>query len=232
MEPHVLLAQLRALLADVPSFENFSASSGPQLAWLGRAHALVARWNRLEAITVSTATDFLGLAATRDTNVAKILGVLNRAVADLELRVASAKGHAFGPGALYDFFTALRDVLGTAERQVLVVDPYIDASVFDAYLSAVRKGVVVRMLVRSAGTDLIPAADRFRAQFGAALEIRTSHAFHDRAVFIDGPVCWVIGQSIKDAAKSMPTYLAPLSADIAEAKLAEYERVWHEARSV
>jgi hypothetical protein len=38
-----------------------------------------------------------------------------------------------------------------------------------------------------------------------------------------------MGQSIKDAANAKPTYLVPLSADIAKLKFAFYEAIWQKA---
>ena len=52
---------------------------------------------------------------------------------------------------------------------------------------------------------------------------------HDRVIFIDEYVCWLIGQSIKDAAKAKPTYLVPLPPDVVSDKLSNYENIWKNA---
>jgi len=59
-----------------------------------------------------------------------------------------------------------------------------------------------------------------------------SNQLHDRLFFVDGDVCWVLGQSIKDAAVKKATYLAPLSPDVAASKLTLYEDVWRQARAI
>jgi len=51
-------------------------------------------------------------------------------------------------------------------------------------------------------------------------------------LFLDGRSCWVIGQSIKDAAKSKPTYLAPLDAPTTDLKSSEYEKIWNSAKTL
>jgi uncharacterized protein (UPF0303 family) len=51
-------------------------------------------------------------------------------------------------------------------------------------------------------------------------------------VFIDYDVCWVLGQSIKDAAAKKATYLAPLSPDVSSTKLGLYEDVWKQASAI
>jgi hypothetical protein len=42
----------------------------------------------------------------------------------------------------------------------------------------------------------------------------------------------VLGQSIKDAAKTKPTYLAPLASDAAQLKKADYEQIWSAASPI
>ncbi len=229
MEPHVLLNQLKSLLVRAPDFKNYSPGSIEYHEWLGKASALVTRWNNIESIGFKTAADFLGLQGNRDYNIGQIFGILHRAVADLELQLPADKGQAFGPGAIYDFFKALNVVLASAQNSLLIADPYMDDTVFDTYLSSVPKGIGVRLLVGKYTAKVKPAAEKFVAQYGALLEVRNSGAFHDRLIFVDNDVCWVLGQSIKDAAASRPTYLAPLSPDVAIPKLSDYEQIWLKA---
>lgn len=232
MEPHLLLSRIKALLVSAPSFATYSPTSYEHLAWLGRAHALTSQWDRAEACMLKTAANFLSSPAMREINIAQIFGALHRAVAEMELSLPAETGQAFGPGAVYDFFKELNALMASASASLLVIDAFIDDSVFDAYLSSVPKGVVIRLLTRKASPNLKQAIEKFNAQHGAAIEARASHAFHDRVVFVDGSDCWVVGQSIKDAAKSMPTYLAPLSPDIATGKLADYEVIWKQAQPI
>jgi hypothetical protein len=161
-----------------------------------------------------------------------MLGTVHRALADLELRVSRDGGHAFGAGAVYDFFKALSKLLSSAQTSLLILDPYMDALVFDEYLSKTSPGVGIRLLVGKASADLRAAATRFNAQQQSTVEVRSSKSIHDRAIFIDGQVCWVLGQSIKDAAVKKDTYLAPLSPDVADIKLVHYEHLWSEASVV
>lgn len=232
MEPHILLSRIKALLAAAPSFATYSPSSPEHLAWLAKAHALVNQWNPLEAVSVKTAADFLSSPAMREINIAQIFGTLHRAAADLELKLSVETGQAFGPGAVYDFFKALNALVASASSSLLIADPFIDDTVFDAYLSAAPKGVGIRLLARKTSPNLKQALEKLAAQHGVAIEARASQAFHDRVVFVDGTDCWVLGQSIKDAAKSMPTYLAPLSPDVATGKLADYEGLWSKATPI
>lgn len=70
------------------------------------------------------------------------------------------------------------------------------------------------------------ATSTFIKQCGGTLEIRESNNLHDRVVIVDNSACWVLGQSIKDAAKQKATYLAPLAPDVACQKIEVYRKIW------
>jgi len=59
MEPQILLAKLRALLERAPNFETYSPNSKEHQMWLGQAHALVSRWNKIEGISFKSNCNFL-----------------------------------------------------------------------------------------------------------------------------------------------------------------------------
>ena len=232
MEPQILLAQIRGLLARAPSFADYKPTSAKHQEWLGQAHARVHRWNAHEGSSFRFAADALAGQLMRDHSLATVFGILNRAVADLELQLPASSAQAFGPGAVYDFFKALNSVISSAQSSLLIVDPYMDDTIFDAYLSAVPKTVTIRLLVEGYSVKVKPAAQRFSAQNGNPIEARRSPAFHDRVIFVDASECWVLGMSIRKAAESKPTYLAPLSPDIAALKLTHYEQVWSNATAI
>ena len=64
MEPAILLAQLRALIERAPDLDAYSPASREHHIWLAQAHALIQRWDKLEAIS------FKGIAVSyRETGV-------------------------------------------------------------------------------------------------------------------------------------------------------------------
>lgn len=232
MDKAVLLAQLKSLLATAPDFAAYTPTSAAHHTWLAQLHALIERWNKYEAISLKSASNLMHMTLMRDGQVAAVLGTLHRAIADLEIERPRLSGQAFGPGDVYDFFRALNAALASATKSVFIIDPFLDDQVFDAYLSGVPANVSIRLLAHKHGGTLKPALQKFVAQHCVAVDIRISHEFHDRVLFIDGLSCWVIGQSLKDAAKSMPTYIAPLSTDVAQLKLQHYEGVWVSAKAL
>ncbi len=232
MEPLVLLEKFRALLATAPPLEGRGTYGQEQFAWLGKASAVISAWNRSEAISFGVAATSLAGNLNREMNVGTIFTTIHKAIAMLEDALPQPVGQAFGPGAAYDFFRALRALVAATDKSLLVVDPYMDAETFDGYLSALSPGRNVRLLLSKFTDDVRVAAVKFSAQQGGSVEIRKSNDIHDRVVFVDGSQCWVLGASIKDAALKKPTYLAPLSADIAAEKVNIYESVWNAARSI
>lgn len=232
MEPVALLAELRALADHVPDFADFTSTSRVHHEWLGKVHALILQWNQYEARSVSTETRCVPLNLFRDISVSNIISILYRAIADLELRLPAQPDQVFGPGAVYDFLKTLRDLLASATQSIFIVDPYLDEQIFDAYLATVSQGVTVRLLAHKGTAALKPAVAAFIAQNRMAVEARSSASIHDRIVILDDRSCWVLGSSINNAAKSKPTYLAPLDASTTQLKKVVYEQIWTAAKPI
>jgi hypothetical protein len=230
MNKLALLAELRALAELAPSFERWDPSSQIQQSWLGKVHALLAKWNMEEANAFRTSADGLGVELLRANSITKIFGTLHRAIGDLELQVPSLGAGTTGPGAIFDFTKVLRELLASAMETLLIVDPVLDEQLFTGYLSTVQPQVVIRMLVREKADTLKPALDAFVAQKNIPVEIRESDGVHDRIVCIDGRSCWVSGQPMKISVRTKQSYLAPLSAEVGELKMKYYEGVWGNAR--
>jgi hypothetical protein len=209
MEEGALLAEFLALADNTPEFASFTPTSRIHHEWLAKVQALVRQWDPSEVPPLRAEIDFIGYSIVRDKTVTKIVSILYRAIADLQFRLHAAPARSFGPGAVYDFLKTLRDLLSSAAQSIFIVDPYLDGQVFDAYLATVPRQVVVRLLARKGAAELKPALDKFVQQSKMAVEARRSAAIHDRIVFLDDRSCWVLGQSIKDAAGSKPTYLLP-----------------------
>jgi len=232
MEPIVLLEKLRVLIATAPPLAGRGTYDQEQFVWLGRASALVSAWSQTEAISFGVATTSLAGNLNREMNVGTIFTTIHKAIAMLENALPQSVGQAFGPGAAYDFFRALRALVAATDKSLFVVDPYMDAETFDGYLSALPPGRSVRLLLSKSTDEVRVATAKFSAQQGGAVAVRKSNDIHDRVVFVDDSQCWVLGASIKDAALKKPTYLAPLSADITAEKLKIYEFVWNAAKAI
>ena len=232
MDSLILLEKLRALVSAMPPLEGKGAYGQEQFVWLGRASALVSAWDTAQSFSFGLAVNGMTGNFNRAANHGIVLTKIYQAITSIEDALPRASGQAFGPGAAYDFFKALRALVGTAEVSLFVVDPYMDADIFDGYLSALFRAKHVRLLLTKNAENILVAADRFALQNTCKIELRKSSAIHDRVIFVDGAQCWVLGASIKDAATMRPTYLAPLPADITAQKLRIYEEIWNAAKVV
>ena len=231
MTPEILLAQLRALLERSPDFGQYSPSSREHAMWCGQAFALVSRWNNLDGTLFKVASDNLASDIMRPNNVGQIFAIIHRAIADLELTVSDKEQVAFAAGEVYDFFRELNKIIGSAETSIFIIDPYLHHTVFDHYLNSRKSNVKVRLLLKDDADTIKSAAQKYVQQHGEVLEVRTSNMIHDRVIFIDH-VCWIVGQSLKDAAKAKPTYLTTLPPDVFSDKLRVYGDIWSEATPI
>jgi hypothetical protein len=233
MDKAVLLAQLQSLLETAPDFSAYSPSSREHNVWLAKGHALIKRSHSslsMEVIEFASASD--NLHFNRDRQIAKIFNLIHRAIADLELDTPQLAGQVFAPGEPYDFFKALSAAVGSATKSIFIIDAYLDEQIFDSYISGLPTGVSVQLLTgtkHGVPAKLKPAVAMYNQQHGNVANVKISDEIHDRVLFIDNLSCWVMGQSIKDAAKAKPTYLLPLPTDIATLKLSHYELIWNNA---
>lgn len=232
MDALILLEKLRTQLSTAPPLEGKGSYGQEQFAWLGRASSLIAMWDRSEAIFFKVAVDGMTGNFNRVANHGIVFTTIHKAVASLEDQLPQLAGQAFGPGAAYDFFKALRELILSAETSIFLVDPYMDVETFDGYLNALLPGRDVRVLCTKYADEVRVATEKFSLQHKCKIEARKSSAIHDRVLFIDGSQCWVLGASIKDAAAKKTTYLAPLSTDVAAQKVRLYEEVWNAATAI
>ena len=226
MTQRVLLEKLRGLLESMPALEGRGNYTQEQFAWLGKASAAMHEWSDIQSIPFKVAVNSLIHNTDRQGNYGVAVASLHDAISRIEASLPQPNGQAFGPGAAYDFFKSLNDLIASATANLLIADPYLDAEVFDGYLQALKAGVKVRLLGTKYGENVRVAAAKYQAQFGSCVEMRKTMAIHDRVIFVDDDQCWVLGASIKDAALKKPTYLAPVSLDVAVEKRKMYENIW------
>lgn len=104
----------------------------------------------------------------------------------------------FFAGQMFDAFSLLTDLVGRAEREIVLVDGYVDVRTLNI-LAKKREGVAVA--VYTSGNRLTrDDVDVFNAQYPSLTVLRT-RAFHDRFLILDGETAYHIGASLKDAGK-------------------------------
>lgn len=233
--------QLAALLQDAirsaPGFGYREALSSEAVSWLGRAEALLDASGYLPALVAfRSARDRLG-GLQHDRN--DLLIPLHTAYHRIELLLPNASRGAFIPGGSeWNGFAALAQVIQPSCETQLLVDPYIDSSLFFdlAPLSGARRGIRALAVRQSSYHSALEAAARkwSASEQGQALLVEVRYAaardLHDRLIIIDSSDVWLVSQSFKDIAKKSPASIQKADQELMHAKRDHYQRVWDEAQ--
>jgi hypothetical protein len=106
----------------------------------------------------------------------------------------------FGERSEHDAYVEIRALLQRAEKDLVIVDPYIDQSILTLLSACIKPGMSVRLLTSRVPNDFALEGKKWTAQHkGLVLEVRKTKEFHDRFIILDNTVCWHVGSSIKDA---------------------------------
>ena len=152
---------------------------------------------------------------------------LKTAIDDLRMSLPEEeiKG-VYEGGDQYAFCRDLRKLIQHATKDVLIIDPYLDPTLFGLYVDDLDRSVGICVLTSRPKENVKSFAQMF-ATGRPHFEMRTHPDLHDRVVFADDR-CWVIGQSIKDAAKSKTTYIVEFSHALMRPV---YDDIWDSATS-
>lgn len=105
----------------------------------------------------------------------------------------------FYRGQMYDAFSALIDIIETAEDEIILLDNYVDVNTLNL-LAKKKKPVSVKIYTlrntRLSEGDI----STFNSQY-PTIEVNYTNEFHDRFLVIDGKMVYHIGASLKDAGK-------------------------------
>lgn len=231
-EKHILLLKLAESIENAPDFGNKAILDvgTPQRQWLSEVGALLSRLSLEKKVNFQGAFGTLvqywvpAIAGIKG----QVLDAIEELKLELELDGRSEIGSAYAPGDVYKFFADLKAIINNADREIMVVDPYFNGEAFDAYLSTIRPGLLIRILADRYSKDINAYVTKHKTQFQTKIELRRSKELHDRIVFVDKDACWIMGGSIKDAGKKA-TYLIPVATLIAQAKSVIYEEIWNRA---
>ena len=166
-----------------------------------------------------------------------IMSILYRALAAAELNApVPLSGSFISAGNALDAMAAIGKVLGTAKRDVLIVDPYADEKALTDFAPLAREGISVRMLAdeKDHKPTLRPARERWIQQYGTArpLEIRLAlpRVLHDRLAIVDETETWVLTQSLNAFAARSPAAVVRVDPETSGLKVAAYADIWAAAK--
>lgn len=241
LSPQSAYHQIGILLADVPDLLGHDSKwvlPTATIQWLSKAAALVRAATGISGHTVRMDMAVKDLVATMrpEENAREIILVMHQVMAILELDLPVSAGGAFvTPGASLDAYAAISKIIGSATRSILIVDPYMDASVVIEVVGLAPSSVSVQLLSDAATVKptLKPAADKWIQQYGNLhpLEVRLAAAksLHDRLIITDGTTAWVLTQSLKDFAQRSPATIQKADAELAVMKVQAFATMWNAA---
>jgi len=105
----------------------------------------------------------------------------------------------FFEGQIYDAFSLLAELVSKAEKQIMLIDNYVDVGTLN--ILAKKKDNVVVHLCTVKKTRLSEADIKNFNQQYPSIEMHYTGEFHDRFLIIDETLGYHIGASIKDAGK-------------------------------
>jgi hypothetical protein len=231
LSPAQLLIEVDDLLRAMPPVPSFEDPGSEHYAWLGRASALVHRWDPAKAIARFDAfVSQLGSGSLIETSngAQGVLTMLHQLRHDAILQSPNPQSTSIASGMVFEYFDEIRKALNLGKSDVLFVDPYLDADFVSRYLPAVSHGTAIRLLARERMASLVPAATLYGQQSGVTVSVRSAPGFHDRYLFVDRAICYQSGASFKDGARKAPTTLTEIN-DAFPAVLDIYEGLWSRA---
>ena len=106
-------------------------------------------------------------------------------------------------GQIFDAYTLMCDLIRSAGNRIIIVDNYIDDSVF-RQLDKRATGVSATIFTPSISRTLRQDLERHNAQY-APIEVKTFRRAHDRFLIIDDTV-YHVGASFKDLGKKLTAF--------------------------
>ncbi len=239
MDPQLLYSRLEALIQSTPSDLGLGGPlSSETKLWLGRANALIeALADFGTRLQFGVALGLLDHHPVRSTE--NIVAVLYNALAIAELRLPSVSKGAFIPvGNTFDVLSALSKTFLAAERDVLIIDPYMDNRVLTDFAPLAAEGVNIRLLTdqKSCAPTFAPAVQRWKSQYAKkrplSARLAPARTLHDRLIIVDATEVWILTQSLKDFAARSPASIVRSDTATAALKIAAYQDIWNAASSV
>ena len=105
-----------------------------------------------------------------------------------------AKDYIFFEGELYDAHSLLLDILGSAKKEIVIIDNYIGKELLDILKSLDKKIIIVSKNIDET------LKKKYESQYKNITFI-SNNSFHDRFIIIDEAKLYACGASFKDLGK-------------------------------
>lgn len=248
-DPQALYVQLGRLVEATPNLKSPGGFTSEGRHWIARVIAIAnASGEIMDATTIQKALIDINHSAgistsymnnMRNNAADRITDAMLRVFYKLEILAPQPVQGAFIPaGNALDAMAATGKVLGTAKRDLLIVDPYMDEKALTDFAALAPEGVAIRLLAdaKHHKATLEPASTRWATQYGATrpLEVRLTpdRTLHDRLVIVDDATVWVLTQSLNAFAARAPASIVRSDGDAAGLKIAAYADLWTAATPI
>ncbi len=124
---------------------------------------------------------------------------IDRVLNALETNEITPKQNIFYNGQIFDAYTLIADIIRTAKISIILIDNYIDDSVFKQ-LAKRAKNVDVVIYTKKADKIIKQDLEKHNAQY-PKIELKKLTTSHDRFMIIDDKIVYHFGASLKDAGK-------------------------------
>lgn len=109
------------------------------------------------------------------------------------------KQNIFYNGQIFDAYTLIADIIRTAKKSIIVIDNYIDDTVFKQ-LTKRNKNVSATIYTKPLDRVIKQDLQKHNAQY-TKIEVKKLTTAHDRFMIIDSKTVYHFGASLKDAGK-------------------------------
>jgi hypothetical protein len=127
--------------------------------------------------------------------------------------------------APYDALRDLQKLFLLARKEIDIIDPYVDDSLFNLYLEDIDPSVKIKLITKNMYKKFKDVAKRFKIQ-RPNFEVRSIEDIHDRYLIVDNKV-WIIGSSLNKAGMK-PFYIIELNDK--KRILALFQKLWNNAK--
>jgi hypothetical protein len=235
LTPERIYLELGRLMAEMPELASGPITPDVQ-RWLASADALVRSSGRLaDALQLRIGRENLD-GPLRARNAETITSLLHRMFAEAESSTPpELRGSVVLIGEDLDAYTTMRQLLGTAASDALLVEPEATGKLLADYAILAPGRVTVRLLADEAQhkRSLIAGVQRWQQRFGddRSLRVRLAprNSLHERLVLLDGDRAWLVGVPFNTLAKRTRTTLTRMRPEEEARKIAVYAEVWEEA---
>lgn len=233
--PEGMYQQLGALVAAMPVLTGRIGAE--EHRWLGRAAVLLRHYlSPVEVTSFNLASESL-FGMLQEQNALKISAMVHRALAHAEQAApADMQGQFIAAGAAFTALQVISKILSPATDDLLIIDPYLDATVMFEFVPLAPERVNCRLLGsnREVRTDsLRTGLTRWRTQFGETRPIEArvvpQRQLHDRIVIIDRRTAFNLSQSLNAFAATAHASAVRFPEDIARQKIDAYSDMWDTA---